>query len=471
MKPLTNVAEERAVLSGLAQYGHSCYIDVSDLLDEDCFTSSMNKIIYQCIAKSFHGEPSVKIDVASIYSTATNLGFIELLTEESYSNYITSLFNFHIEQENIRKFAIKIRKLSIARKLRETLSGIQNKLLEVDGSESISNIISIAETDIFSFTSNLNNQDNDPQLIGHGLEQIILDRINNPVDQVGIPTGFNRWDQAIGGGLRPGTVNLIGARIKVGKSLLGANMGYHIANNLGIPVLNMDTEMTKEDQQNRTLAMMTECFFHDIETGKFIKKPGQEKRVLEAAIRLEQEKIPYYHKSISGTPFEEQLSIIRRWIVKEVGLNSNGHAKPCVVVYDYVKLMTGEGISSNMSEFQILGFMVTKLQELALKYNFPILAFTQLNRDGISGEDSDAIAGSDRLAWFCSNFSIFKYKSDEERAADGEDAGNRKLVPVFCRHGAGLQPGDYINCYARGEIAKIKEGFTTFELSQSKQAE
>lgn len=58
-------------------------------------------------------------------------------------------------------------------------------------------------------------------------------------------------------------------------------MGLNIAKS-GIPVLNMDTEMTKQDHINRLLAMMTEIEMNKIETGKFgdsqssinkIKKP------------------------------------------------------------------------------------------------------------------------------------------------------------------------------------------------------
>src|SRR5690606_10596157 len=35
-----------------------------------------------------------------------------------------------------------------------------------------------------------------------------------PVDQIGIPSGFRKWDYAIGGGLRRSTVHIVGARPK-----------------------------------------------------------------------------------------------------------------------------------------------------------------------------------------------------------------------------------------------------------------
>ena len=102
------------------------------------------------------------------------------------------------------------------------------------------------------------------------VEEYLTELAEDPVDQIGIATGFSRYDFAIGGGLRRGTVNVIGARPKTGKTLLADNMGVHIARQ-GIPVLNLDTEMRKEDHQNRLMAMLAGVEINDIETGSFAK--------------------------------------------------------------------------------------------------------------------------------------------------------------------------------------------------------
>jgi len=172
----------------------------------------------------------------------------------------------------------------------------------------------------------------------------------------------------------------------------------------------------------------------------------------------------YYHQCIGGMPFEDQLSLARRWLAKEVGLNSDHTAKPCVIVYDYIKLMSADNITKNMQEYQALGFMMTGLHNFALRYKIPILAFVQLNRDGIDRESTDVASGSDRILWLCSNFSIYKPKSDEEVAVDGPQHGNRKLVPLVARHGKGLDPGDYINMMFKGWCGKITEGKTHFQV-------
>ena len=242
-------------------------------------------------------------------------------------------------------------------------------------------------------------------------------------------------------------------------------MSFNIADQCDVPVLNLDTEMTREDHINRTLAMMTDVEINEIETGQFSQSPTKTDKITKAVNKLKNLKI--FHKSIAGKPFEDQLSLVRRWLIKDVGLNEDGTAKDCVIFYDYLKLMDSQGMSQDMKEYQVLGFMMTQLHNFATKYKVPIVAFVQLNRDGITKETTDTASGSDRIIWLCSNFTIFKIKTDEEITEDGLAAGNRKLLPVISRHGGGLDDNDYINCHMEGQFAKIKEGKTRLELMKS----
>ena len=55
-------------------------------------------------------------------------------------------------------------------------------------------------------------------------------------------------------------------------------------------------------------------------------------------------------------------------------------------------------------------------------------------------------------------------RSDEEMADEDDENGNRKLVPIVARHGAGLDDGDYINMNMFGKFGKIVEGQTRNKL-------
>ncbi len=461
---LCDVSAERAILSGLLEYGEETLLDISDIVQESSFTVDSNQYIFKCCKYILEKEQNIKtIDLASIYSAAQDLGLSHILNSKDEAQHLKAVKDFPVDKNNIRKFAVKIKKLEIARLLHKELGDVQEKILDINGSEPLSSILGIAEDSIFNFSSSLNNdKDNHPCKMGDDIEEYINFLQENKVDQVGISTGFPVYDQAIGGGLRKGTINVIGARPKVGKTLLADNIGFHIAKQK-IPVLNMDTEMNKEDHIHRLLAMSTEIEINKIETGKFSESPSIQQKITEAAKTIKD--CPLYHKSIAGKPFDEQLAIMRRWLVKDVGLNDDGTAKECVIVYDYLKLMDSTGISQDMKEYQVLGFMMTSLHNFAVKYKIPILAFIQLNRDGITKESTDSASGSDRIIWLCSNFSIYKRKSDEELAEDGGKSGNRKLIPIISRHGGGLDDNDYINCHMKGWCAKIVEGQTKLEIA------
>lgn len=460
---LSDPSSERALLSNICRYGEEAWVDISDLLSESVFTIDSNKIIYSCLKRAIEVHNVKSIDLAVIFSAAKDLGLDNILSQKEESQHLRAIFDFPAKKENLLNFASKVKKLDIARKLYKELSEAQKKLLDVSGSESITKILSIAEDSILNFSQQISDTDNESSHVGDGLDEYFDSLMENPIEQVGISTGFPIYDAAIGGGLRSNTVNVIAARPKTGKTLLADNMGFYIANKLGIPVLNLDTEMTKKDHINRLIAMMTEIEIRKIETGKFKESPVLLQKVSKA--RAELKKTPLHYRPIPGKPFEEQLAIMKRWISKYVGLNTDGTAKPCVIFYDYLKLMDSQGISQDMKEYQVLGFMMTQLHNFAAKYQIPIVAFVQLNRDGITKESTDTASGSDRIIWLCSNFSIFKKKSDEEMAEDGVGSGNRKLIPLVSRHGAGMEDNDYINCHMKGWCAKISEGRTRIDVA------
>ena len=462
---LSDSAAERAVLSGIFNYGEDVYFDICDLIQEQSFTIDSNIYLYKCLKHIFTNHQNPKIDVALVLSAAEELSLSKILTKKEEIQHLQAIINFPVEKGNLRKFAAKIKKLEIARLLQQQLEEAKDRVVKISGNESIGNIVGIAEDIIFNFTSMLSDTEDAPSELGKNIQDYIDEIIANPIDQIGIPTGFPVYDKSIGGGLRKSTVNVIAARPKTGKTLLADNMSFNIADLCDVPVLNLDTEMTREDHINRTLAMMTDVEINEIETGQFSKSPTKTDKINKAANKLKNLKI--FHKSIAGKPFEDQLSLVRRWLIKDVGLNEDGTAKDCVIFYDYFKLMDSQGVSQDMKEYQVLGFMMTQLHNFATKYKVPVVAFVQLNRDGITKETTDTASGSDRIIWLCSNFTIFKRKTDEEIAEDGPAAGNRKLLPVISRHGGGLDDNDYINCHMEGQFAKIKEGKTRLELMKS----
>ncbi len=98
-----------------------------------------------------------------------------------------------------------------------------------------------------------------------------------------------------------------------------------------------------------------------------------------------------------------------------------------------------------------------QLHNFVVEHDCSCLCFVQLNRDGITKETIDTIAGSDRLVWVATSISIFKEKSAEEISDDGPNNGNKKIVPLVARHGPGMEDGGYICCQMNGDVARIRE--------------
>lgn len=465
-KQLQDLASERAVLAALCQYGLDCYLDI-DFIDSDHFTNDMNQLIFSCIHKTI--SENNKVELASILSAANTIGVAEALNNKEEISFLRSLFNFPILQENCTTHAAKVAKLKLARDISKTIDACQANIKSITGDENVVDLISMVENPILDTTARIyQGASNKTKILGEVSREYLDHVCENSSDFIGIPTGFARYDTAIGGGLRRKSVNLIGARAKVGKSLFADAVAINITK-MDIPVLVLDTEMSEDDHLNRILASMSGVEINKIATGRYSESELDKEKVNKA--NDEFEKLPYHYISIAGESFENTLAIIRKWIYQHVGFDENGKTNDCVIVYDYLKLMSSDGLSSSMQEYQMLGFQITKMHNFMVKYDVPCLSFVQLNRDGITRESTDVVSGSDRLIWLCTNFSILKIKSDEEKAEDTSAHGDRKLVPVVARHGGGLDDGDYISIKMFGSIGKIEEGPTRNEIHHHEQSQ
>lgn len=450
---LADTSAERAVLAGVARFNSAAFVDADSILNVNTFTDDVSQVVWKCVKKIFEENSSAKLDVPSILSAASELGLKDKLANET--RYLGSLFNFGVELNTVGKLCKKLRKLQIARDAVVVAQGIQADLFDCKGDESVSNIVGKLESPIFNFVSSLVVDKRDETvLLAEGLEQRLDYLEANPTDTIGIKTGYPCYDLSIGGSMERGTVHMIFARVKTGKSMLVDNIGMYVAGTLGIPVLNLDTEMSQEKHQNRVLANMTGISINEIKSGKYSLDPKKREKVRAASLKLAT--VPYSYRCVSSMEFEEIISIARRWVVKDVGLDrERGCRKDCLIIYDWLRISTG--LKGDTKEHQALGFQLSALHDFAVSSDIPILTFGQLNRDGIDTEDTSAIAGSDRLSWFADSCSMFKKKTPEEIVEDGPEKGNRKMISLVSRDCDMWEQENYINYMMRGEFGRIEE--------------
>lgn len=458
---LLDIGAERAVLAALFQYDIEAWIPIAEIISVESFADSNNQILFKCIDIIIKNEQ--KADIPAILAAAKQLGVEDHISTDQEMKYLKTLFDFPVSPDNVFSFALQIKKFEFARKIKKLTNKIHKDVDGINGTESINEIIQLLEAPVTDFLREDDGGEN-PEMIGEGVEDYVQFLAENKCDIIGIPTGFANYDEAIGGGLRRKCVDLVSARPKVGKSVFADNVALNVSRR-GTPVLVLDTEMSKEDHLNRLIANISGVPINEVATGKFVDDEEKYDAVKKAVAELNS--IPYSYISVAGKPFEQILNLIKRWVVQEVKTDDTGKTNDCLIVYDYLKLMSSGSITNNIQEYQALGFQITSLHNLCVKLDIACLSFVQLNRDGITKESTDAVSGSDRLIWLCTSFTIFKIKSPEEVAEDGPNAGNRKLVPIVSRHGAGMDDGDYINMVMDGAHAKLTELRTRNEFKQA----
>lgn len=453
---LKDIHYERAILSCICQFGLDAYSEV-EYLDSECFSDQANAILFDVCKNIVDG--GNKPDVASIMSVSNDMGFGKLFERDEEVGYIRSLFNFPASLSNSGMYGAKLKKLYTINKLMMASELIHADLSNLTGAESIDQIIATAENPISEITDKVFNIENStPTQLCLGIEDYIYDVMEDPSKYSGLKTGFDAYDEAIGGGLRRGAVDVMGGRSKSGKSSHGLQVAVNLSSR-GIPVLIIDTEMMASGQKNRVIANQSMVDVNEITSGEIQKKQEKFKKVIETARRID--KLPLYHINVSGRDFKSILSIMRQWIKKVVGRAPDGKLNDCVIIYDYLKLTTSDDISKNMQEYQALGFQMTELYNFMVKTDCACLAYVQLNREM-------DVSQSDRIKWLCTSFSKFLLKSPEEMAEDiaaGEKVPyNRKIEVEVCRFGPATEYGNYINVRMHGEFSKLDPGPTRNEL-------
>ena len=438
-----DIAAERGVLACICKFNKDAFLEVSDFVKSTTFSYHLNQTLYAVLSHVLSVDLDKKIDLAIILSAAKDLGVSNQLLSDG--KYLDKILNFNVELSNLRGFASKIRKLEITRQIIGRYSDAQGDLKKITGVETISEIITKAETPIFELINNLTEK-TDLQHVSDGLDEYVEQLKTGSMDMLGgIDIGCPLY-QSLVGGITPG-IHLISARKKTGKSFDAMNKALY-SSKTGIPTFNCDSEMKKDTGWwARALSRISGVNLNDIRYGVFRKDEVKVRKIEQAQQRLKQ--LPLYYETISNREFNETVSLIKRWLLQVVGFASDGNLNRCLVVYDWLKL-TDQTDLKIASEFQLLGFRTTILNDLALKYKFPILLYTQQNREM-------DIAASDRLSWYSTSCAALSKKTQEEINTDGQDCGNLKLVVTDARNAEGTDYGDYLNIHLNGRVARVNE--------------
>lgn len=448
-----DAGSERAVLTCIIN-NIDALVDVSAKLTESDFLTTPYRALFSILTDLF--DTGVKsFDLMAVVDLASEKGLLETVGNVEL---IQAMMSSHIDLANLAVYVDKVLDCSLKLKLYKQAHYIQQDLLSNNNKNcSSDSLIAKAENRIIQVSMDSKKVE-DALEITSGLRELVKGFGDNPVEISGISTGFPLLDKALNG-LTNGSLTVIAARMKIGKSLIMMNMATHIAFTLGKPVLYIDTELKTVEVQTRLLAHVSAVPERDILTGKYLNNQDYCIRLDSGLDKLDEGTL--LHKYYPGYTIDGLVSLIRKYHAK----NNLG-----AVFFDYIKLP--ESSTNDVKESQELGRVATTLKDIAGKLDIPVIAAAQMKRGnkdkhGPNTYHSDQdVADSDKIARYCNNLLALGKKSQKEIEEDGIDCGTHRLQVLLARAGGAMYNGIDLSCHfptlTMYQAKKIPQRFMEF---------
>lgn len=211
------------------------------------------------------------------------------------------------------------------------------------------------------------------------IDELLSDDFRDP-----IPTGIDRLDEVMNGGLSRGELGIVLAALGVGKTTLATKMA-NTAFNLGLNVLQIFFEDTPKIIKRKHCSCWT-----GIELNDLPKNRDEVKRIVAEKIKASNGSLTLKRFSSLDT----NMVKIRNYVKK---LTANGN-KPDLILIDYIDCVqpSKHHTDPNLAEAMIMREFETLLYE----FNIAGWAFTQGNRSAITSEmvDTNQMGGSIKKA-------------------------------------------------------------------------
>lgn len=404
--------DERAVLSYSINNIDDFYTVCSKMNNND-FLSYDHSLIF-ILLKTLQNRGIKKFDLPILINEAKDQGILDLI---GGTEYLQSIKSMKLSKGNFEVFLHNILEASTKYKLYEMLE--DDVALIVDNAksgDSSSDLIGRVESHVLDLSTS-SKAIKEPIDVADRLVEYIEERKDHRIEMAGLSTGYPILDKQIDG-LVPGTLFVISARKKMGKSAFLSNMAVNTAYRLNKPVLYIDTEMTFEEWLPRIIANMSGVKERVIKHGGYDKENYD--NIVNKCLKIV-EKGKLFHEYMPGYSVEKITALYKKYKAKEdIGL----------AVFDYLKEPESTSIDNRRKEYQILGDVTTKLKDLSGELDIPFITAVQINRSG-------DVADSDRIARYADIVAQWMKKTDEELEAGGENGGTYKLVIRDTRRGGG----------------------------------
>jgi len=443
----SNPQAEQLLIASFILYPET-FFEFSQYLTEADFTVYEHSQVFYLLTL-FYDESREKLTLVKFEAKANEKGFTNLCNDEQ----IGYLFTIPVTKGETPSYFQQVKRETIRRLYGNKNDEIAHYIDNTD--DSAAKIISQVEETILDTSSALRYGEEGIVNLAEETEAIIRKMGEDP-GSPGLDVGFPVWQKHIGE-LCNGTVHMIIASAKVGKSMMGLHAAVHATSKYNIPTLLCDSEMTEKQQAIRMFGIYAKIPFWVMRYG-YWSLPKQEIlnkgfkegspeffSIQQARLKINDSELwrkfkllPLYYLSIKGKSVPDALPMIRQWIMRYTKIDKDAKLPGAFLVYDYIKLATVDEMKTiGLQEYQVLGLSAGKLHDFCNKHFIPCLTFGQTNRE--AERNINCIAGSKRLVELVDSITILFKKNEEERLLD--PAGTHGLAVVATREGEDTEGG------------------------------
>jgi replicative DNA helicase len=327
-------------------------IEAFDILDKRCFTQFDHQIIFN---------EMLRMHIHKEHITAADLVNPLLALDPRLLHFLSSA-DEDVTGNSLISWSKKLTKLRDRREyidlFESTLKSLTESGHDEDWEKAINNVpdvlMNIKNNDVFSDSG-----------VYNAKECVKLARERRLRGDVRVSTGFEGLDLFFQGGLKLGTLTVIGAPPSTGKTELSSRLALNISSNLpGKEAIIFSLEMSNEDMEEKLVEHMA-------------NKP---------IIKMSESELIHWEDAFSKTGInicdKATASIeFMRTACKRIQLRSG----ISVIIVDFIDKMAPP--SKSVRHDLLITDITSKLKDLAKDFNCIVIALTQLNKAAINKPD------------------------------------------------------------------------------------
>lgn len=355
---------ETAVL-GAIMLEKDAFQNVTEIITSESFYSTNNQKIFR--AMETLDKTYQPIDILTVTEQLKKDGELDNI---GGPYEIMKLTNSVVSAANIDSHARKIAEKYILRELIRTSSEVINEAL--NESSDVFEVLDMAEKNLANITNNnvRGGMVGISQVLKQTLTKIEEWRSNDST-LTGVPSGFPELDRATRG-WQNGDLIIIAARPSGGKTAFALNLIRNAAlNNIKpVTVAGWSLEMKAIYLVLRMLAAESEVLLYKIQTGRL--DDNEMAHIINKAVGV---------LSKANIFFDESNAVnLRSLKAKARRLKKKNNLG--LIVIDYLQLMSGEAKGNREQEISTIS---RELKNLAQELDVPVIALSQLSREGVKG--------------------------------------------------------------------------------------